>query len=37
MLREGFLKSNWKFKMAFAMKGGVGSRKPLKYFEKEVV
>ena len=36
-LREGFKKSKWKFKMAFAMKGGGvsrGSRLPLSYFEK---
>ena len=25
-LRDGFKKSKWKFKMAFAMKGGAGSR-----------
>ena len=25
-IREGFKKSKWKFKMAFAMKGGGGSR-----------
>ena len=31
---EGFQKQKWKFKMAFAMKGGRGSRVPLKYFEK---
>ena len=36
-LREGFKKSKWKFKMAFAMKGGGvsrGSRVPFTYFEK---
>ena len=35
-LREGCRKSKWKFKMAFAMKGGVsrGSRVPYTYFEK---
>ena len=37
-LREGCGKSKWKFKMAFAMKGGGGvsrgSRLPLSYFEK---
>ena len=36
-LREGFKKSKWKFKMAFAMKGGGGrdrSRVPHTYFEK---
>ena len=36
-LREGCKKSKWKFKMAFAMKGGGvsrGSRLPLSYFEK---
>ena len=35
-LREGCKKSKWKFKMAFAMKGGVsrGSRVPLSNFEK---
>ena len=32
-VREGCGKSKWKFKMAFAMKGG-GSRLPLSYFEK---
>ena len=35
--REGCGKSKWKFKMAFAMKGGVvlrGSRVPHTYFEK---
>ena len=26
IFREGFKKSKWKFKMAFAMKGGGGSR-----------
>ena len=26
LIREGFKKSKWKFKMAFAMKGGGGSR-----------
>ena len=31
-LREVVKKSKWKFKMAFAMKGG-GSRVPLTYFE----
>ena len=25
-IRDGFKKSKWKFKMAFAMKGGGGSR-----------
>ena len=36
-VREGCGKSKWKFKMAFAMKGGGisrGSRLPLSYFEK---
>ena len=36
-IREGFKKSKWKFKMAFAMKGGGvsrGSRVPHTYFEK---
>ena len=35
-LRDGVKKSKWKFKMAFAMKGGVsrGSRVPFTYFEK---
>ena len=36
-VREGFKKSKWKFKMAFAMKGGGvsrGSRVPFTYFEK---
>ena len=36
-LREVCGKSKWKFKMAFAMKGGgvsKGSRLPLSYFEK---
>ena len=36
-LRDGFNKSKWKFKMAFAMKGGEvsrGSRVPHTYFEK---
>jgi len=36
-IREGCGKSKWKFKMAFAMKGGGvsrGSRLPLSYFEK---
>ena len=36
-LREVCGKSKWKFKMAFAMKGGGvsrGSRLPLSYFEK---
>ena len=36
-VREGFKKSKWKFKMAFAMKGGgsrEGSRVPFTYFEK---
>ena len=36
-LREGYKKSKWKFKMAFAMKGGGvsrGSRVPHTYFEK---
>ena len=36
-LRDGFKQSKWKFKMAFAMKGGGvsrGSRLPLSYFEK---
>ena len=32
-VREVCKKSKWKFKMAFAMKGG-GSRLPLSYFEK---
>ena len=35
--REGFKKSKWKFKMAFALKGGAvsrGSRVPHTYFEK---
>ena len=31
---EGFQKQKWKFKMAYAMKGGGGARVPLKYFEK---
>ena len=37
LLREGCKKSKWKFKRAFAMKGGGvsrGSRLPLSYFEK---
>ena len=37
ILREGCGKSKWKFKMAFAMKGGGvsrGSRVPFTYFEK---
>ena len=36
-IRDGFKKSKWKFKMAFAMKGGGvsrGSRVPHTYFEK---
>ena len=36
-IRDGFKKSKWKFKMAFAMKGGGvsrGSRVPFTYFEK---
>ena len=33
-IREVFKKSKWKFKMAFAMKGGVGSRVPHNYSEK---
>ena len=36
-IREVFKKSKWKFKMAFAMKGGGGrdrSRVPHTYFEK---
>ena len=35
-IREGCGKSKWKFKMAFAMKGGGsrGSRVPHTYFEK---
>ena len=36
-IREGFKKSKWKFKMAFAMKGGGvwrGSQLPHTYFEK---
>ena len=37
-LRDGVKKSKWKFKMAFAMKGGGGvsrgSRVPFTYFEK---
>ena len=35
-LRDGVKKSKWKFKMAFAMKGGglEGSRVPFTYFEK---
>ena len=33
-VRDGFKKSKWKFKMAFAMKGGEGSRVPHTYFEK---
>ena len=36
-IRDGVKKSKWKFKMAFAMKGGGvsrGSRVPLTYFEK---
>ena len=37
LIRDGVKKSKWKFKMAFAMKGGGvsrGSRLPLSYFEK---
>ena len=37
LIREGFKKSKWKFKMAFAMKGGGvsrGSQVPFTYFEK---
>ena len=36
MVREVFKKSKWKFKMAFAMKGGglEGFRVPHTYFEK---
>ena len=34
IIREGFQKQKWKFKMAFTMKGGRGAREPLKYFEK---
>ena len=26
IIREGFKKSKWKFKMAFAMKGGLGGK-----------
>ena len=36
-IRDGVKKSKWKFKMAFAMKGGGvsrGSRVPHTYFEK---
>ena len=37
LIREGFKKSKWKFKMAFAMKGEGVSREspvPFTYFEK---
>ena len=35
LLREGFQKTKWKFKTAFAKRGVGGSRVPLRYFEEK--